>query len=68
MVTVAATSLDAFRKTPLDLRDREVLDVNPDAVSRMSITKETAPATQPTTQPATQPHRRRRWCWSGAAR
>ena len=56
VVTVAATSLDAFRKTPLDLRDREVLDVNPDAVSRISITKEAAPATQPSaTQPATQP-------------
>jgi hypothetical protein len=52
VVTVAATTLDAFKKTPLDLRDRKVLDVDANAVSRLSITTDKAATTQPTTQPA----------------
>ena len=49
---VLATSLDALKKTPLDLRQRDVLDIDDRAVSRVSITTEKAATTQPTTQPA----------------
>jgi hypothetical protein len=52
IVTVEATSLDALKKTPLDLRNREVLNVDANAVSRLSISTEKPATTQPTTQPA----------------
>ncbi len=52
VVTVPASVLDSFKKTPLDLRDRKVLTVTADAVSRFSLTVETAATTQPTTRPA----------------
>jgi hypothetical protein len=52
VVTVPATSVDAFRKTPLDLRDRQVLNIDADAVSRIAIATDTPATTQPTTKPA----------------
>jgi hypothetical protein len=52
VVTVAGTTLDSFKKTPLDLRDRDVVNVDPNAVSRVSISIDKAATTQPTSQPA----------------
>jgi hypothetical protein len=52
VVTVAGTVLDSFKKTPLDLRDRDVVNVDPNAVSRVSISIDKAATTQPTSQPA----------------
>jgi hypothetical protein len=52
VVTVTGTTLDAFKKTPLDLRDRDVLNVDPNTVSRVSISIDKAATTQPTSQPA----------------
>jgi hypothetical protein len=52
VVTVAATTLDSFKKTPLDLRDRDVVNIDPNAVSRVSISIDKAATTQPTSQPA----------------
>lgn len=54
IVTVPVTSVDALKKTPLDLRDREVLEINPDAVSRVTVSIDRAATTQPTSQPAEQ--------------
>jgi hypothetical protein len=45
---LAATSMDSFRKRPLELRDKKVIDIDPDQVSRI-VLKTTLPAT---TQPA----------------
>ena len=39
---VAATTLDSFKKTPLDLRDKRVADFAPDAVKRLVVTGGTA--------------------------
>lgn len=52
VVTIDATKLEAFKKTPLDLRDRKVVDANPDAVSKLAIIVSRSATTQPTTQPA----------------
>jgi hypothetical protein len=52
VVTVAGTILDSFKKTPLDLRDRDVINVDPNAVSRVAISIDKAATTQPTSQPA----------------
>jgi hypothetical protein len=52
VVTIDATKLEAFKKTPLDLRDRKVVDVNPDAVSKLAISVQKSATTQPTSQPA----------------
>ncbi len=49
---VAASSLTQFEKTPLDLRDKKLLDVNPKQVSRISIATDLPSTTQPTTRPA----------------
>jgi hypothetical protein len=47
---VPSSTIDALKKTPLDLRDKDVLTLKPDDVKEISITKEIyAP---PTTQPA----------------
>ncbi|WP_428937547.1 DUF4340 domain-containing protein [Fontivita pretiosa] len=54
VVLVPATSLDSFRKTPLDLRDRRVLSIEEDRVSKIAITIDKAATTQPTTRAAQQ--------------
>jgi hypothetical protein len=55
---IATSSLDGLRKTPLDVRDRDVLNVTAADVQTISLLKETYPP--PTTEPsksgaATQP-------------
>ena len=52
VVTVAATVLDSLNKTPLDLRDKSVVDVDPAAVTKVEIATETTATTRPTAQPA----------------
>jgi hypothetical protein len=52
IVTVAGTELDRLRKTPLDLRDREVLELDANRVSRVTLSIDRAATTQPTSQPA----------------
>ncbi|MGE5609913.1 MAG: DUF4340 domain-containing protein [Bacillota bacterium] len=52
LATVAANSMDAFNKKPLDLRNRTVARIDPAQVSRVSITTDKPATTQPTTQPA----------------
>lgn len=52
IVTVASTELEGLRKTPLDLRDREVLDLDANAISRITLSIDRAATTQPTSQPA----------------
>jgi hypothetical protein len=52
IVKVPATSLDAFRKTPLALRNKKVLTIDPDAVTSFSIESNLPATTQPTTREA----------------
>jgi hypothetical protein len=50
---VPATVLASFDKKPLDLRDRRVLDIMPEKVSRIRVMSDLPAATQPTTRLAT---------------
>jgi hypothetical protein len=52
IIVVAASTIDSFRKTALDLRDKSVVDIDPDRVEGFTLTVAKAPATQPS---ATQP-------------
>ncbi len=54
---ISATSLDALKKTPLDLRDRVLATIKAADVSRIALHSATfsAPTTRPATQPATAP-------------
>ncbi len=52
MAKVPASSMDKFNKKPLDLRDRNVLKIDPSQVSRVVLVKEQPATTQPTTRPA----------------
>jgi len=52
LAKVSASSIDAFEKKPLDLRDRRIVNIDPSQVSRIAITTEIPAATQPTTRPA----------------
>jgi hypothetical protein len=49
---VAASVIDSFRKTPLDLRDKTVMNFDPAVVKAISLTSDLPAATQPTTRPA----------------
>ena len=51
-VKVAATVLETLNKSPLDLRDKTVLDVDPATVTRVTVSTESAATTQPTSRPA----------------
>ncbi len=52
LATVSATSLESFKKQPLDLRDRTVADLKADEVSEFTIAVDRPSTTQPTTRPA----------------
>ena len=55
IVTLPASTIDSFRKTALDLRDKTVLNIDPDHVESFSL-QTSAPTTQPaTTQTTTAP-------------
>ncbi|HVT90294.1 MAG TPA: DUF4340 domain-containing protein, partial [Tepidisphaeraceae bacterium] len=47
VVTVAVSSLEPFKKKPLDLRDRKVMSIEADQVSKITIVSEKAPTSQP---------------------
>lgn len=52
LAIVPASSLESLQKTPLDLRDRKLMDVDPAQVSRIAIATKTEATTQPTAKPA----------------
>jgi hypothetical protein len=52
VVTVATTSQNSFNKTPLDLRDRKVVDIDPAQVESFMLSVDRPATTQPTTRPA----------------
>ena len=52
LAKVAATSLDSFNKSALDLRERKVVEIDPAQVSNISVTTDAPATTHPTTQPA----------------
>jgi hypothetical protein len=49
---VSATSIDAFRKSPIELRDKKVLSIEPDHVTKITVTTNKPATTQPTTREA----------------
>jgi hypothetical protein len=49
---VAASTLDKFRKKPIELRDKRAADIDPEQVSKVSFTADVAATTQPTSKPA----------------
>jgi hypothetical protein len=51
---VPVSSMDAFKKTALDLRDKEVVNIDPTSVSGISIQTHLAATTRPTTRPASE--------------
>ncbi len=52
VVKVAASVLDLFDKTPLQLRDKNVLRIEKDSIQRLTLQRDLAATTQPTTRPA----------------
>lgn len=52
IATVPATTLDSFKKTALDLRDKKVVDIEPTAVESFTLAVNRPATTQPTTRPA----------------
>lgn len=49
---VDTTAVTALQKKPIDLRDKKIVDLNPDEVSRFSIATDFPATTQPTVKPA----------------
>jgi hypothetical protein len=49
---VPASSMDAFKKKPLDLRDKKAVDLPTEEVSRIVLLTDLPSTTQPTTRPA----------------
>jgi hypothetical protein len=54
IVKVSASSLDQFKKKPIELRDKRVLNIDPQTVTKISIAIDKPATTQPTTQEAVQ--------------
>ena len=54
VVKVSATTVQSFNKTPLDLRDKKVVDIDPAHVENFTLSVDRPATTQPTTQPADQ--------------
>ncbi|HXE54789.1 MAG TPA: DUF4340 domain-containing protein, partial [Tepidisphaeraceae bacterium] len=52
VATVPATTLDSFKKTALDLRDKKVVDIDPASVESFTLAVNRPATTQPTTRPA----------------
>jgi hypothetical protein len=49
---VPASAMDAFKKTPLDLRDKKAVDLPTEEVSKIVLQTNLPSTTQPTTRPA----------------
>jgi hypothetical protein len=47
VVKLPASTLDTFKKLPLELRDRKVVNIDPESVERVTITRDLKAATQP---------------------
>ena len=54
VVTVSTTSEESFHKTPLDLRDKKIVDIDPAQVERFTLSVNREATTQPTTRPSEQ--------------
>lgn len=52
LATVSTTSLESFKKSPLDLRDRTVADLKADEVSEFAVAVDRPSTTQPSTRPS----------------
>ena len=52
VVKIPATAIDAFNKTALDLRDKQVLSLDAMKIDRIDLTSDRAATTQPATRPA----------------
>lgn len=52
VIKVPASTMDSLNKSPLDLRDRTVLDIDPAKVTELEIRRHLPAATQPTSRPA----------------
>lgn len=52
VVKVSASSVQSFNKTPLDLRDKKVVEIDPAHVESFTVSVDRPATTQPTTQPA----------------
>ncbi|MDB5322457.1 MAG: exported protein of unknown function [Phycisphaerales bacterium] len=52
VVKVASTPLETLSKKPIDLRDKKVLDLMPEQVSKLSIVTDLPAGAAPTTRPA----------------
>jgi hypothetical protein len=50
-VKVSATALDTLTKKPIELRDKKVIDIMPEQVSRLSIATDIPSGPAPTTKP-----------------
>lgn len=51
-VKVAAASLEQFKKKPIELRDKKLLSIEPDHVTKVTIETDKPATTQPTTREA----------------
>lgn len=51
IVALAASTLDIFKKTPLDLRDKNVVNIDPDHVESVSLEVSRAASTKPAILP-----------------
>lgn len=52
VVRVAASTLDSLKKPPLELRDKRILDIDPEKVTKITLTTDKPATTQPTTREA----------------
>jgi hypothetical protein len=52
VVKVTASHLEDFKQKPLDFRDKDVLNIDPDKVKSFTVAINKPATTQPTTQPA----------------
>jgi hypothetical protein len=52
MAKVPASSMDAFKKKALELRDKKVTDLDPEQVSKLVLLTDLPSTTRPTTKPA----------------
>jgi hypothetical protein len=52
VVKLPVASLENFKKTPLELRDRKLIDIDPESVERVTITRDLLATTQPSKRDA----------------
>lgn len=52
VVKIAASNMDSLNKSPLDLRDKNLVDIDPAKVTQVILQRNLPAATQPTSRPA----------------